>query len=304
MAVRRRRRPGSDRLYVTTDTGLPLGHLDLLTREAHDVPTGWRDQFVEEANSWLWANNLPTIGGPDPDVEPPGLDAGVEPPAGGWEAGWEDLALHLPGHGLADEAARARTASGRDADRPARLRADGRQAVAEATAKLTRSRAVLSRSVRLRGGGPRWRILHAVPMAFDGGELVLDHVVIGPAGVFVVEVANHPGGSAIIGPESLEIDDAAVDLGRRRRVGDEAARRLSAGLARAAGAVETLNPPSVTPVVALVGAIVIGSARPRGVLVSRVGHLPRLLQAFGTTLVDEGVVQTFEVARRSTTWTP
>jgi hypothetical protein len=300
MPVRRRRRPGSDRLYVSTDSGLPLGHLDLITRAAHDVPSGWRDQFLDEANAWLWSNNMPTIGGPDPDdAEAPVLEAGVEPPEGGWDAGWEDLAVHLPGHGLADEAARARTESGPDADRPTRLRSDGRQTVAEAMVKLTRARAVLRR-----GGGPRWRVLHAVPMAFEGREIVLDHVVIGPAGVFVLEVQNHPGGRAVVGPESLEIDQVKMDLGRRRRIGDEAARRLSAGLARAAGAMETLNPPSVTPVVAVVGAVVVGGDRPRGVLVSRVGHLPRLLQAFGTTLVDEGVAQTYEVARRSTTWTP
>lgn len=300
MAVRRRRRPGSDRLYVTTDTGLPLGHLDLVTRDAHDVPTGWRARFVEEVNAWLWANNLPTIGGPEPDdqADPVALEAGVQAPVGGWDGGWEDLALHLPGHGLADEAARARTTAGRDADRPARLRSDGRQAVAEATDKLTRGRAVLRR-----GGAGRWRILHAVPMAFESDEIVLDHVVIGPAGVFVLEVQNHPGGRVVVGPESLEIDQEKIDLGRRRRVRDEAARRLSTGLARAAGAVETLNPPTVTPVIAVVGAIVTGGDRPRGVLVSRVGHLPRLLQAFGTPLVDQAVAQTYEVARRSVTWT-
>lgn len=301
MGVRRRRRPGSDRLYVTTDTGLPLGHLDLVTRDAHDVPAGWRGTFVEEVNAWLWANGLPTIGGPDPesDDDPVALEAGVDAPVGGWEPGWEDLALHLPGHGLSDEAARARTTAGRDADRPARLRADGRAAVDEALAKMTRGRSVLRR-----GAPARWRVLHAVPMAVDGGEIVLDHVVIGPAGVFVLEVQNHPGGRVIVGPESLEIDEEKIDLGRRRRIGDEAGRRLSAGLARAAGAVETLNPPTVTPVIAVVGAIVIGGDRPRGVLVSRVGHLPRLLQAFGTPLVDQAVAQTYEVARRSGTWAP
>ena len=79
--------------------------------------------------------------------------------------------------------------------------------------------------------------------------------------------------------------------------------RLSEALAIAAGAETTLNPPPVTPVVAVVGAVVIGSDRPRGVLVSRVGHLPRLLQAFGDRLVPQAVEQTFAVARRSVTWT-
>jgi hypothetical protein len=128
--------------------------------------------------------------------------------------------------------------------------------------------------------------------------------VIGPPGVFVIEVTNVPGGRVVVGPDSLEIDDDEIDLGRRRRIGEAAATRLSTGLARAAGATETLNPPAVTPVIAVVGAILVGMDRPRGVLVSRVGPLPRLLQAFGNPLTDLAVAQTHEVARRSTTWSP
>ena len=301
MPARRRRRLGSDRLHITTEEGLPLGHLDLVDRSVHDVPVGWRDRFVQEANAWLWHNNMPTIGGPDDEGEQatPALGAGVEPPEGGWDAGWEDLALHRAGHGLADEASRARAEGGRDADRAHRLRADGQHTTAEALAKFTRP----PRSTLRRGREARWRILHGVDMDFEGEHLLIDHVVVGPAGVFAIEVRNHPGGRAVVGPQSLEIDDENVDLGRRRRIGEAAGRRLSQGLARAAGAAETLNPPPVTPVIALVGAIVVGGDRPRGVLVSRVGQLPRLMQAFGTTLVDQAVDQTYEVARRSVTWT-
>lgn len=299
MGVRRKRRPGSDRLYVTTDGGLPLGHLDLITREQHDVPVGWRDTFRAEVNGWLWQNGMPPVGSRDEDV--PMIEASTPPPAGGWEPGEEDLGLHLPGHGLADEASRLRAEVGHGADRPARLRADGQHAVADALAKLSRG-ARPTPGLR-RGRAPRWRILHTVPMVFEGGEVLLDHVVFGPAGVFVVEVHNIPGGRVVITPEALEIDKQKVDLGRLRRLGKEAEERLSEALAIAAGAETTLNPPPVTPVVAVVGAVVIGSDRPRGVLVSRVGHLPRLLQAFGDRLVPQAVEQTFAVARRSVTWT-
>lgn len=294
MPVRRKRRPGSDRLYVTSDDGLPLGHVDLASGEAHDVPAAWRERFTQEANAWLWQNNLPPL--PGPAGEAPAIEAGVDPPEGGWEPGWDDLALHLPGHGLSDEAARARASGVPDADRPSRLRADGQHAVDDALAKLTRP--ALGR-VR----GARWRIVHAVDMLLDDETVTLDHVVVGPPGVFVLEVLNVPGGRVAMGKESLEASGEAVDLTYRRDVGDEVARRLSEGLARAAGAAETLNPPVVTPVVAVVGATLVGMERPRGVLVSRVGHLPRILQAFGTTLVDQAVAQVYTVARRSDTWT-
>jgi len=313
MPARRRRRPGSDRLYITTDDGLPLGHLDLADGTAHDVPTAFRERFAREANGWLWQNNLPPIAGPDAGPAP-ALEAGVPPPEGGWSAGVDDLARHRPGHGLADVAARARTEGGPAADRPSRLQADGQHAVDDALAKLTRPR-------MRRGREARWRILHAVDMAFDdipgsrsrftdrvrtglesSPSALLDHLVIGPAGVFVVEVMNHPGGRVYIRPDALEVDEQQLDLALRRRIGEEVSRRLSAALAAAAGAAETLNPPPVTPVVAVVGAIVVGSDRPRGVLVSRIGHLPRLLQAFGSPLVDQAVSQVHAVARRSDTW--
>jgi len=299
MPARRRRRPGSDRLYVTSADGLPLGHLDLVSRIAHDVPAGYRERFLQEANAWLWQNNMPPMGSPSELAEPAALGAGVEAPAGGWDPGWEDLALRRPGHGLLEEAATARATRGPEADRPYRLRADGQHAVAAALAKLTRPPALR------RGRGARWRILHALPMAFAEGDVVLDHLVIGPPGLFVIEVANIPGGRVGLGDQQLDLGNGAtLDLDRRRRIGVEAADRVSAALARAAGATETLDPPAVYPVVAVVGAILVGHGRPRGVTVSRIGPLPRLLSAFGSPQSDLAVAQIHEVARRSTTWSP
>ncbi|PVY96325.1 nuclease-related domain-containing protein [Actinomycetospora cinnamomea] len=299
MPARRRRRLGSDRLYVTSSDGLPLGHLDLVTRVAHDVPAGYRERFVQEANAWLWQNHLPPMGSPsEVAAEPSALGAGVEAPEGGWDPGWEDLALRLPGHGLLEEAATARAARGPEADRPYRLRADGQHAVAEALGKLTRSPALR------RGRGARWRILHAVPMASDEGHVVIDHVVIGPPGLFTLQVVHLPGGRITLGDEELDLGGSTLDLPRWRRIGVEAADRVSEGLARAAGATETLDPPAVHPVVVAVGAILVGQGRPRGVTVTRVGPLPRLLTAFGSPLSDLAVAQTYEVARRSTTWSP
>jgi hypothetical protein len=276
MPARRRRRPGSDRLYVTSADGLPLGHLDLFTREAHDVPAGYRERFVQEANAWLWQNSMPPMGSPAEVAEPAAISAGVEPPVGGWDPGFDDLALHLPGHGLLEEAANAR-----------------------ARGKLTRTPALR------RGRGARWRILHTVPMAFAEGDVVLDHVLIGPPGVFLIEVANVPGGRAVLDHRSVDLGGGTVlELDRNRRIGIEAGERVSIALARAAGATETLDPPAVHPVIAIVGAIMSGTGRPRGVTVTRVGQLPRLLSAFGAPLSDLAVAQIHEVARRSTTWSP
>ena len=308
MPVRRKRRPGSDRLYVTSSDGLPLGHLDLVTRIAHDVPAGYRDRLTQEANSWLWHNHMPTIGGPGDhgEREQTAIGAGVEPPAGGWDPGWEDLSLRRPGHGIAEEASRLRAERGPGADRALRLRADAQHAVADALGKLTRPSALR----RARGG--RWVMLNSVPMALPPGvpgtpsdEAVIDHVVIGPPGIFIVEALNVPGGRVVLDAEKLDLGGGeTLELERRRRIGEEAARRVSIALARAAGATETLDPPAVTPVIAVVGAILASGGRPRGVLVTRIGQLPRFLTAFGTPLSDLAVAQIHEVARRSVTWSP
>lgn len=315
MPIRRRRRPGSDRLYVTSDTGLPLGHLDLPSRTVHDVPTAWAQTFRDEVDGWLFAHGVPPLASDEqiPTGPPPELEAGTPTPAGGWApadpaAGWaedhartadipasEDLAHHLPSHGLAAEAARARASGVRDADRPHRLRLDGRHAVADALGRLSRTGPGRRR--------PRWRMLHGITMEFDDGPVLLDHLVVGPAGIFVVEVLNRPGGRVVIGPTTLEVDRERIDMDRRRLVGEEAEDRIAESLAIAAGAERTLNPPTVTPVVAVVGAVVVGHERPRGVLVSRVGQLPRILQAFGTPLNDLAVEQIFSVARQAVTWT-
>lgn len=299
MSVRRKRRRGSDRLYVTTETGLPLGHFDLMTRLQYDVPTAWADAFRAEIDEWLFSHGMPTLGTtPVEAADVPMLESATPAPEGGWEPGVEDLATHRPTHGLTGEASRARLESGRGADRPHLLRADGRQAVAEALAKLLGPTA----SIR-RGRAPRWRMLHGVPMGLEDETVLLDHVVVGPSGVFVVEVLNRPGGKAVIDTQSLVLDAARIDLDRRRIIAEEAETRLSEALAFEAGAESTLNPPPVSAVIAVVGATVGGSERPRGVLVSRVGQLPRLLQAFGRRLTDEAVDQTYAVARQGLTWT-
>lgn len=304
MPVKRKRRRSSDNLYVTTTTGLPLGHLDLRTRQRHDVPVAWAEAFRAEVDAWLTEHGMPVLGASAIDAPPPMLEAGAteDPGSTGRVPATvthdEDLATHRAVHGLVDTASRARAESGRGADRPHLLRADGRQAVAAALAKLMAPTTSLRR-----GRGPRWHMLHGVTMALDDEDVLLDHVVVGPPGVFLVEVLPHPGGMVHIGTDSLEVAEHRIDLDRRRILAEEAELRLSEALALEAGAEETLNPPPVSPVIAVVGGTVGGGERPRGVLVSRVGHLPRLLQAFGRRLSDEAVDQTYAVARRGETWT-
>jgi hypothetical protein len=271
----------------------------------------------------------PRTGGERPAPAPPdgpaaALEAGTPTPAGGWSADsadgfradafvdagrtghdepqrlddvWEDLALHAPDHGLLRLAAQARAAGNREADRALRYRADGRQAVA----------AALGREVGGPGGrlgrGSRWRMLHGIEMAVGRETVPLDHLVIGPPGVFVLDVRHEPGGKVHASTGGLEIDGRHIDLARIRTLGEEVHDRLAEAIALAAGFEEVLDPPPVTPVIAVVGATIVSHSRPRGVIVARAGDLARAMRARGERLSAAAVEETFAVARRSDTWT-
>lgn len=74
-----------------------------------------------------------------------------------------------------------------------------------------------------------WTVLHAVPVGTDGADL--DHILIGPAGVFTVTTRNHPGMAIAVSGRSVLVDGLKIahiraaehDLGR-------AERRLAAAL--------------------------------------------------------------------------
>ncbi|WP_349898337.1 nuclease-related domain-containing protein [Parafrigoribacterium soli] len=74
-----------------------------------------------------------------------------------------------------------------------------------------------------------WTVLHAVPVGQEGADL--DHLLVGPAGVFTVTTRNHPGLAIAVSGRSVLVDGlkrahiraAEHDLGR-------AERRLTAAL--------------------------------------------------------------------------
>jgi hypothetical protein len=103
----------------------------------------------------------------------------------------------------------------RTEERAWRIGADGEQAVA---AQLTRL-------------GPSWRVLHAVRVGDHGSDI--DHVVIGPAGVFTVNAKHHPNTSIWVGGDTFMVNGQRVPYVRNsRHEARRAARRLSLGPSR------------------------------------------------------------------------
>jgi hypothetical protein len=265
-------------------------------------------------------------GAPAHRQPPEALEAGVPTPAGGWSADtadgyradaftdtgrrsehddsaapvptWDDLALQGPDHGLVRQASLVRATGDKTEDLRLRRQADARHAVADSLAREVGAPA----AGRL-GRGSRWRILHGIPMTVGAEEVTLDHLVIGPPGVFLVEDRHSPGGKVHASTTGLDIDGTHVDLARIRTLGEEVHDRLAEAIALAAGFEEVLNAPPVTPVIAVVGATIVTHSRPRGVVVARAGDLARAMRGRGDRLSPAAVEETYAIARRSDTWT-
>lgn len=210
----------------------------------------------------------------------------------------DDLARHGPDHGLLRAASRARSAGQRQRDTELRLQADGRHAVADAL-----RREVEAPVAGRLGRGGRWHMLHGIDMTVGGETVTIDHLVIGPPGVFVVEVRHQPGAKVRASTSGIDVDGAHIDLARIRTLAEEVHDRLAEAIALAAGFDEVLDPPPVTPVIAVVAATIVNQSRPRGVVVARAGDLARALRARGDRLSAAAVEETYAVARRADTWT-
>lgn len=83
------------------------------------------------------------------------------------------------------------------AERSSRIDAEGEEGVAAELAKL----------------GPAWRILHSIPLARRGGDISIvgrggdiDHLAIGPAGVFAINTQNHPDANIWVNGETFKLN--------------------------------------------------------------------------------------------------
>jgi hypothetical protein len=147
---------------------------------------------------------------------------------------------------------------------------------------------------RLMRGDPRWRCLHAVPVGRRGADI--DHLVIGPGGVFTLNAKHHPGARLWVGGDTFMVNGVRQPYVRNsRHEADRVSRLLSSSIG---------HPIAVTGVVVPVGAQDVRikeppkdvAVVPRRQLWRWFSHQP---QALPVAIIDT----LFEQARRSTTWT-
>jgi hypothetical protein len=241
LTVTRWKRYGKDRLYVTGVDARPVGWWDLLATEGHPESADLASALDGAVSAWLARDGQTTTiemaqgvaepaataqvsnvdsspsDGAEPDAElipGPTPSASVEHPV--------DLSLNRAGamareQALAlKQAAPVRTFLARalgvhNDERAWRIGADGEEKVAAQLEKLLRK-------------DPRWRILHAVPVGERGSDI--DHVVIGPGGVFTINAKHHPGAKIWVAGDTFMVNGQRQPYIRNSRHEAKRAARL------------------------------------------------------------------------------
>lgn len=320
LVVSRWRRYGKDHLYVARADGTKLGRLDLLSGEIAVEQPAIRSELIAAACRWgdtnavdvrsllpTELNGIPPDGAAlpdtpahslpppppsnDPPPPPPNLAAPPRSTSAGvtGDADWVDLAGNRAGQAAREQAVELRQAAPvrtfvaralqvHTDERAWRIGADGEEALAR----------------RLRKLGNEWRILHAVPVGDNGSDI--DHVVIGPGGVFTLNTKNHSGKKVWVSETTLMVGGHRTQYLRNSRFeGTRAADLLS----RACGfdvAVKAV-------IVVLCDELTI-KAVPEDVAVTSIRAIRKWLQRQPAVLGSVDVEAIYEQARRGSTWHP
>jgi nuclease-like protein len=136
-----------------------------------------------------------------------------------------------------------------------------------------------------------WHVFHDVPVGERGATI--DHLVIGPAGVFTVNTKNLRG-KIWLAPRTLLVDGRKRDyLPKAVREAGRASRLLGEALRR---------PIAVTPVLSIIADEWTVKERPTDVIVATPRGVKRLLLDRGGTLGPREVHEIAEAAAKPQTW--
>lgn len=307
---------GHERGYATAPDGTKLGWIDVKTGAIKlelEAVSG-DDAGAVAAALVAWASGSAASSGEPPSQPAPGAmpahtdaqaapaltpdlpEPAPAPQAPASEPEWHDLATHRPGQLVREQAAAeweaakqarpimsrlARALNVHTDERAWRVGAEGEEAVG-------------ARLEKLRDHG--WHVLHSVPVGTNDSDI--DHVLIGPGGVFTLNTKNHPGGKIWVAKYQMRVNGQVVPY--LRNASHEAS-RASKLLTRAAG-----FPVSVRScVVVLTGTIVPDVTirqMPDDVMVLDRMDVPRWFKKRPAALTSEQVDAIYDVARRSGTW--
>ncbi|WP_062303800.1 nuclease-related domain-containing protein [Demequina subtropica] len=142
--------------------------------------------------------------------------------------------------------------------------------------------------------GDSWHVLHSVPLPGIGD---VDHLVVGPPGVFVVNTKNHRGRKVVVESEVVRVDGAAFEhYGQARR---------QAAVVVATAQMSALRDIPAIPLVAIVTGStteLVFQGAPSDVMVFGSAELAARLQALPSRLAPDEVDQLYRILRWSDAW--
>lgn len=203
-----------------------------------------------------------------------------------------DLLSNSPGQQLAGEIAAAHAAG----KRPTLLRRFflGKNAYSTWERGAIGERLVADELAKLVHKDPRWGFIHSIPVGAKGSDI--DHLVIGPGGVFSINTKYHKGCNIWVGGETIMVNGARQPYVRNSR---HEANRVSRLLSSASG-LDVLATGLVVPVAATGFTV---KKQPDDIRVVNRGRLVRFLRQTPDVLAPATVATLFEYARLSSTWT-
>jgi hypothetical protein len=263
--VRRYRNGDTDQLYVTDALGITLGWAETMFGAIH--------------------------------VQVPGSEARIHQAFEAWAALYpdDDLATHVPGRHVTTLASAWQAEIADIEDEIAQLHA-------------TRDAAIYQRDQYIKGtaGEVRvgielnklyewgWGILHSIPVF--GGSADIDHLLIGPGGVWTVNSKAHPAVTIRIDGDRMVVGRTRVEYIPKARTEASSARQLlrRAGVNVAVGALIVFDVPRSAEFVL--------NEQPASPLIYRINNVVRDFRARTGVLTPAEVGQAFAVARRAETW--
>jgi hypothetical protein len=290
LQVSRWRRYGKDRLYVNGADGVRIGWLDNLSGERVIE----RPEFTDAFEAALAIQGVPSGRRSLAPTPPPTTPIAKEPrqPSGPI---WVDLAHNRPGQAIRAMAdaereemrnrSRLRTfiATARDEKTPERawrVGADGEEAVGDELHRIEKY---------------GWRFLHSVLVG--NGDCDIDHVAVGPAGVYTLNTKTHRGHRVTVYERAIFVDAfTQPPYLRNSRYESKRATRL---LTQACGfAVEA------TPLIVVLCDELVVKRQPPDVQVVGRRDIALWLRKRPAVLTAADTDAIWDHARRSTTWLP
>lgn len=292
------RRYGHDRVYVNSDQGEQLGWHDLRSGTTQVVSRDHELDVREAIARWLDAN--------EPIAEPteaPSTDQHAPPTADESERAHQvrasddqgfvaDLSVRQAGELAREQASSLREAApvksflgrvlGAHTDERAwRVGAKGEERVGSRLEALVRK-------------DERWRVLHSIEVGSRGADM--DHLVVGPGGVFTLNAKHHPRAKVWVGGDVLMVNGQRQPYVRNSR---HEAKRASRVLSQAIGSSVHAH-----GVIVLVGVreLTVKSA-PEDVAVVYRESLVRWLRRQPAVLDDQQIDRVYTAARRPEIWT-